>query len=398
MNYKIEDLTCSPNKLAENYNAFNVTEKLLFTGHSHQAWPDCSFEGVIECWQDASELIDNKWDKAFIKAAQVRKEISNLLNDDSGYIALASNTHELIVKFLSALPLATRTKIITTDSEFHTIRRQLDSLKSLGIDIKRIDQFPLDSFSERLCGAIDDNTSAVMISSVFFNSGYIFNDFFEINKKCIHHGSELLIDAYHQINVVPFNIGDWKIDNAFVVGGGYKYCQVGEGNCFMRFPQNTELKPIITGWFSEFSAISDKKEKDKVLYGIGPDLFAGSTYDPTSHYRATKVFDFFKENNLTPEFLREISRHQIGLLASEFDKIDADPSVITRNRSIPLDNIAGFLALKTDLADTISKKLAQNGVMTDFRGNILRFGPAPYISDKQIIDAMGILKFVLKYI
>ena len=31
------------------------------------------------------------------------------------------------------------------------------------------------------------------------------------------------------------------------------------------------------------------------------------------------------------------------------------------------------------------------GVLTDFRGELLRFGPAPYLSDRQLDDAMGLL-------
>ena len=49
-----------------------------------------------------------------------------------------------------------------------------------------------------------------------------------------------------------------------------------------------------------------------MAYGQGGDRFAGATYDPTSHYRAAAVFDFFRERGLTPELLREVSQHQIG--------------------------------------------------------------------------------------
>ena len=38
-------------------------ERLHFAAHSHHLWPDASFEGQVECWEDAAALADNKWDK-----------------------------------------------------------------------------------------------------------------------------------------------------------------------------------------------------------------------------------------------------------------------------------------------------------------------------------------------
>ncbi len=37
--------------------------RLHFAAHSHHLWPDASFEGQVECWEDAARLADNKWDK-----------------------------------------------------------------------------------------------------------------------------------------------------------------------------------------------------------------------------------------------------------------------------------------------------------------------------------------------
>ena len=40
----LADLTRRPNALAAHYSRFRVGERLLLTGHSHQAWPDVSLE------------------------------------------------------------------------------------------------------------------------------------------------------------------------------------------------------------------------------------------------------------------------------------------------------------------------------------------------------------------
>ena len=175
------------------------------------------------------------------------------------------------------------------------------------------------------------------------------------------------------------------------MGGGYKYCQLGGGNGFLRIPADCALRPVVTGWFSEFTELAEAPAGGPVSYGPGAARFAGATYDPTSHYRAARVFAFFEEQQLTPEKLREVSRHQVGLLASGFDALGDDPKVITRDRSVPLDAIGGFLALRTPNAAQLSAALRARGVLTDYRGDALRLGPAPYVTDRALEAAIGAL-------
>ncbi len=396
MKINAEDLYKTPNKLAAYYSKFKVQERLLFTGHSHQAWPDCGFEAQQNAWIDAANLVDDKWEKAFDKAEEVKQGYSRLLGDESGYITLGSNTHELLIRLLSALPIREKPRLISTDGEFHSIRRQLDRLAEEGIEIVKISSQPVDNVVEKLISAVTENTSAVLVSSVFFNSGLFLPGLNELAENCDKKGVALLVDAYHHLNVVPFSVEKNKLQNAFIVGGGYKYCQLGEGNAFLRIPKHCDLRPVITGWYSEFTALSSKKKAGEVLYGQKGDIFAGATYDPTSNYRAARVFQFFNDMNLTPEFLREVSQYQIGLLIKEFDKLELDPKIIKRNTTISLENIAGFLVLYSESAGKISEKLQEENVWTDYRGNVLRFGPAPYISDEQIKEAMRILGMVVK--
>lgn len=389
-----ESLYRSPNALAVHYRRFRVGERLLLTGHSHQAWPDCGLAGQQRAWLDAAELLDHKWERAFAKAERVRRGFARLLDDPGGHIALGASTHEMVVRFLSALPLIKRPRIVTTDGEFHSLRRQLDRMAEDGLELVKVAGSPASQVAERLGAAVDERTAAVIVSAVFYQSGHIVSSLRTVMEACRRVGAQLLIDAYHALNVVPFSLRQERLDGAFVVGGGYKYCQLGEGNAFLRFPDNCRMRPVVTGWFSEFDALA-AGGGSTVVYGKGHARFAGSTYDPTSHYRAAEVFDFFEEWGLSPEFLREVSQHQIGLLARCFDLLDADPAVITRDRSIPLSAIGGFLVLRSPLAAEICRLLHDRGVHTDCRDDALRLGPAPYLADDQLRASMGILGDVL---
>jgi kynureninase len=94
---------------------------------------------------------------------------------------------------------------------------------------------------------------------------------------------------------------------------------------------------------------------------------------------------------LTPSLLRQISQHQVRLLRTGFDDLSLDPALIRRERAVPLDRLGGFLALTSPRAGAIHQALLKEGVHTDFRGDILRLGPAPYLSDRQLHDAVSTL-------
>jgi len=79
------------------------------------------------------------------------------------------------------------------------------------------------------------------------------------------------------------------------------------------------------------------------------------------------------------------------VLASAFDALDLDPAAVSRERDCPLEEVGGFLALRSPMATTLVRSLHARGVWTDARGEVIRFGPAPYLSDTQLRDAMGLL-------
>ncbi|MCY3612461.1 MAG: kynureninase, partial [Gemmatimonadetes bacterium] len=374
---------------------------------SHQAWPDVAFEAQQQAWLDAAELVDDKWGRAFEVADEVRDGFRRLLDDPDGHIALGQNTHELLIRFLSALPLRERPRLVTTDGEFHTIRRQLDRLEAEGIEIVRVATGTSDGTSgagavaDGIADAVDDRTAAVLLSSVLFRDARIVEGLDEVAVACDRVGAELLVDAYHSLNAVPFSVAKMGLEGAFVVGGGYKYCQLGEGNCFLRFPRDCELRPVLTGWFAEFGTLAAEARDgeaadDGVAYGEGRLRFAGSTYDPVSHYRAAAVFAFFREQGLGVERLREISLSQIRRLAAGVDALDPDPAVLKRDRTVRLFRRGGFLTMETPRAGEICCKLRGLGVYADFRGRVLRLGPAPYVTGEQLDDAVAALGDVVK--
>ncbi|GII67495.1 kynureninase [Sphaerisporangium krabiense] len=377
-------------RLAPHYSAFQVSRRPLLTGHSHQAWPDVALTGQVEAFRDAALEVDEKWGAAFAKAERVREGFRLFLGDPRAELALGANTHDLVLRFLSALDLRARPRLVTSDGEFHTLRRQLARLAEEGVEVVRVPATPADTLAARMAAAVDDRTAAVLVSAVLFESARVVPGLDALAGACARRGAELLVDAYHALGAVPFSVDG--IQNAWVVGGGYKYLQLGEGNCFLRLPAHADaLRPVITGWFAEFAELSAAHRPGAVAYPTGAARYAGSTYDPTSHYRAAHVFGFFEEQGLTPAFLRAVSLRQVGLLTAAFDALGAPDDVITRDRSGAPEDFGGFLSLRTPHADRLQAGLAARGVRTDARAGRLRLGPAPYLSDAQLLSAVEAL-------
>lgn len=374
------------------YSRFDVANRLLFTGHSHQAWPDIAREGQLEYFDLSARDVDNKWEISFEKTEILRNYLREYYDDPDGFYCREENTHFLLVSLLSSFDLKNKPKIITTDAEFHSMYRQLTRLEEEGLQIIRVPIDPDEDFVNRIVNEIDNKTSAIMLSRVYFETSLVNTHLSEIAAEARVHGIPFIIDDYHGTNVIPLSIRDARLEDCFILIGGYKYLQWGEANCFLRFPKDCELRPAITGWFASFSTLEHPRKNQKIVYDHSDQRFASATYDPSSQFRAAKVVHFFKEHNLTPLALRNQYIAQVGLLRSRFLELDLDPKKIRLTHNEALSKTGGFMSLTSPKARELRANLLTKNIFTDARNNILRFGPAPYTVEMQINEVMLELK------
>ncbi|HLO21503.1 MAG TPA: class V aminotransferase, partial [Sphingomicrobium sp.] len=127
--------------------------RLHFAAHSHHLWPDASHEGQLSAWDDAARLADRKWDKVMDEVwpeaqGHVARELGSGEPDS---IVFSPNTHDFIVRLVTAAPRRSeRLRVLTTDGEFHSARRQLARWQEQGwVEVERIATEPFNSFSER---------------------------------------------------------------------------------------------------------------------------------------------------------------------------------------------------------------------------------------------------------
>ncbi|MEO1021389.1 MAG: hypothetical protein AAFW89_02505 [Bacteroidota bacterium] len=392
----MSDINQLAQKLIPHYSHFKVSERLLFTGHSHQAWPDVALEGQAEYYHASAELVDKKWGLAEEKTEQLRGYLRRFYDDPEGMYCREESTHVLFVSWLSSLDLRNKPKIISTDREFHSLYRQLHRLEEEGLEVVYVPTTPDETFAERMVSEMDETTSAVMLSRVYFESSLINPHLTQIAREARARNIPVLIDDYHGTNVVPLSIREADLEDCFLLIGGYKYLQWGEANCFLRFPRSCTYRPAITGWFAAFSALEHPRSDAPVTYDDSDQRFASGTYDPSSQFRAAKVVEFFDEQGLNPQVLRKQYLAQVGLLREQFLLYDFNPEVIRLTHQQSLEQNGGFLSLTSPHAREIRAHLLDKDVFTDARDQILRFGPAPYITESQIEEAMEELNHTIK--
>ena len=363
--------------------------RILLTGHSHQAWPDVARDALVECFDDAARFADDKWGAAVFPRVDVvgRKVLARMGFDEGDPIAFGKSTHELVMRLFTCLRVSDRPRVVTTDSEFHSLHRQVSRLAEEGFDVAWVPGWPREGLAERLIDALVPGTRMIAFSAVMFEDAFVVPRLGDILARAREVGAIAVVDAYHAFNVVPLEWGPAK-ESAFVTAGGYKYAAFGEGVCWMRVPQGCALRPVDTGWFADFAALEGPRWKagsgqpaPPVGYGAGGARFTGATFDPSCFYRAAAVLEHWERFGLTPERLRAISVAQTGRVIERLgarglgDRVAAPREAARRG---------GFVAVRTEDAEKKTRALRAKGVFVDSRGELLRIGPAPYLSEDEL--------------
>ncbi|GGO71485.1 aminotransferase class V-fold PLP-dependent enzyme [Bowmanella pacifica] len=356
--------------------------KQHFACHSHHYWPDVTRDAMLQYWDDTAALVDDKWQHLFSeKLPQVQQSIADTLNTGMPeQLAFAPNTHELLYRILSCLDWQKPLKILTTDSEFHSFNRQISRLDELdNLSLCRIDTLPFDSFEQRFAEAIQsDDWDVIFFSQVFFNSGLAVKNLNSLVNSAPAK-TIVVVDGYHGFMAIPTDLSAIA-ERAFYLAGGYKYAQGGEGCCFLHVPPNCQLRPAYTGWFAEFGEL-DQAKTGQVGYATNGMRFAGATMDFSPLYRLAAVQQLYRKEGLGVAAIHAYVQNLQQAFLQHLDALQ-HPELNRQNLlTNDLSHHGHFLTFKLQSAEKVQqlhKQLNNHGVITDARGDRLRFGFALY--------------------
>ncbi|WP_214001123.1 aminotransferase class V-fold PLP-dependent enzyme [Arsukibacterium sp.] len=354
--------------------------KQHFASHSHHYWPDVTRDATLAYWDDSARMVDDKWQHIFGEMIpQTQQLIADVLNlPVAEQIVFSGNTHELVMRLFSCFDLSKPLKVLSTDSEFYSFQRQAKRLAEFeNIELIPVPTEPFASFTERFIAEAEaQQPDMVFCSQVFFNSGYAIADLPAfVSALATVTDALIAIDGYHGFMALPTDLSK-VTERAFYLAGSYKYAQGGEGCCFMVVPPGSQQRPWYTGWFAEFGTLAAEKSA-LVLYSNDGNHFAGATMDYTALYRLHAVLLLFKQQGITvgrihqyvkqlqQAFMTELSRWQHPLL---------NQNTLLLANGEQHGHFFTFKLTSTSQVAELAAFLKNNSIITDYRGDRLRFG------------------------
>jgi kynureninase len=351
-------------------------ERLHFAAHSHHYWPDVARDAQLLAWDDAARLVDDKWDNVLRTVwGSVSTHLARHLGlADPATLVPAPNTHALVNRLLSCPPTGRAIRVLTTDGEFHSFRRQIQRLAEDGlVELHMVPAEPFSTLAERLAAV--GRTLApdfVYVSQVLFSSGYALADLTAVIDSLAAPERFIVVDGYHGFLARPTDLAAIS-SRAFYIAGGYKYAMAGEGACFMHCPSGIAPRPRDTGWFASFGHLAGGSQG--VPYPADGWRFAGATFDPTALYRLRTVLEWLAAEGIDAAL---VHAHAVALqeqfMAAMTDR-PAGPFAVDR-LVVPMTEAArgNFLAFEHPEAEQWYRRLHAAGIVTDVRGTRIRLG------------------------
>jgi kynureninase len=233
-----------------------------------------------------------------------------------------------------------------------------------------------------IVAAIERGIDLVVVSHVMFQTGQRLPGLDAIVARARAVGARVLLDVYHSLAVFPVDIKALDVD--FAVGGSYKYLRGGPGACFLAIaPRNLDagFATLDIGWFAKASPF-DYERPDPPRYAAGGDAWLESTPAvlPIFQARAGQLFTQAIGVERLRAYSLSLQRRLVALLAER--------GIAARGGT---EDRGAFVVVRDANARAWAAALRARGIVTDARGEWLRFCPDVLTTDAELRAAADAL-------
>ena len=233
-----------------------------------------------------------------------------------------------------------------------------------------------------ITAAIAPATDLVVVSQVMFQTGQRLPAIDAIVTRAHAVGARVLLDVYHSLGVLPVDVAALGVD--FTVGGSYKYLRGGPGACFLAIaPRHLDagFATLDVGWFAKASPF-DYERPDPPRFAPGGDAWLESTPAilPIFQARAGQLFTRAIGVERLRAYSLALQRRLVALLGGR--------GITARGGT---EDRGAFVVVRDASARAWSAALEARGIVTDARGEWLRFCPDVLTTDAELQAAADVL-------
>lgn len=342
--------------------------------------------GALDLWYSGMDEAWDAWFQEFIRFEQAIKTL--IAWPQEGAVVPKSNVGQAlraVLNSMSAHPM----RVLATRGEFDSVDFILKAyqarglvqvhwieptLNPVGIPVYRAEDY-LDVLSEV-------KPDLVLISVALFATGQVMPRLSDLVMASQAVGARVFLDTYHAAGIVPFD----HAGADYAAGGCYKYLRGGPGACWLAIhPKRLSDKTLDTGWFAKPAPFSyaRSEEDDRAEGGMG---WWESTPPVLPVFQARSGLAFTLEVGV--ERIREYSLRQLDSLRSLLQPFGgftpSDPG-----------GWGGYALQPVDQPMLVARRLKEQGVNVDARGNCVRWGPDLLNTEREFEQAMGALSRVM---
>ena len=272
------------------------------------------------------------------------------------------------------------TAVLTSRDEFDSVDFLLKAYAQRGrIGLRLVGpdgtgRYHVDALRRELSSDVD----LVVISQVLFTTGQIIDPLDELIRTAHARGARVLVDLYHATGALPVDVQ--ALDADFAIGGCYKYLRGGPGAGWLYVhPRHLEgpHRTLDIGWFAQAQPFAFQRPA-KPVFAPGGDAWLEATPAVLPFYQARAGLAFTAA--LGVERLREYAIRQQTLLQDELACGGVSVTGHPKERG-------AFLTIRVPNAEHIAQTLAQQGIVTDARGERLRLCPDILNTDSELRSA-----------
>lgn len=179
---------------------------------------------------------------------ECKKAFSKLISVDIEDISGVPNVSTATGIIAESLPFGPGSNIVVSSLEFPSNVYSWLRARSKGASVRVVEAKGGTIQLADLERNIDENTTIVAISNLFFSTGYRY-DLEELAETVHKLGALLFVDAYQSVGAVDLKVGDSGVD--FLSTGSSKWLMgpPGSGFLYAKKSISKNLRPAIPGWF-----------------------------------------------------------------------------------------------------------------------------------------------------